>query len=243
MTAPFTAGISVFLAGLMLLATPSPGSDGPGDTLIESLRAADEAALQALDGARRDHEYYSGLLSMAQKAAAAPEKHGAAFLRYALEGIRSSRLDKGLMPHLYDFFRSRDPEFGTWLGQQALAVIATTSSPAARQAAQFRAGVLDGARTLGFGIAEKPEKAAWKIEQEITITDQGKVMNTSLVSRRAGGHFSLILQGKKERIARHMSEAGAHIDPASAEARALQKLADSALETLVLVALEEYAAR
>ncbi len=243
MTAPFTSGMVIFLAGLMLVAPPSLTADDHGDTLIESFRAADEAALQALDGARRDHEYFSGLLSLARKAAAAPGKHGAVFLKNALEGIRSSRLDRGLMPHLYDFFRSHDPEFAAWLGQRNLAVVATSSPPAARQAAQFRSSVLDGARTLGFGIAENPEEAVWNIEQEITITDQGKVMNTSLVSRRAGGHFSLSLQGKKERIARHMSEAGAHIDPVSAEARALQKLADSALATLVQVALEEYAAR
>jgi hypothetical protein len=239
----FTTGLPIFLVVIMLVVSPQLMAGDSGETLIESLKAADETARQALEEARRDHEYFSGLLSLARKAAASPGKHGTDLLKNTLEGIRSSRLDKGLMPHLYDFFRSRDKGFTAWLEQQTLSVVATSSPPSADQAAQFRSDFIIGARNLGFRIEDSPERAAWKIEQEISIIDQGKVLNTSLLSRRAGGHFTLSLQGKKERIARHMSEAGAHLDPASAAARAVKKLSDSALETLVEVALEEYAAR
>ncbi|MBN2079848.1 MAG: hypothetical protein JW838_12850 [Spirochaetes bacterium] len=232
-----------FLVGIIFLVALSATAVASGTTLIESFKAADETALQSLEQARRDHEYFSKLVVLSKKASANPVKHAPSLLRATLEGIRSSRLEKGLIPHLYDFLLVNDPGFRKWLDQQTIAVIATSSTDTENQAAQFRSDFTHGARNLGFSIAESPDGAAWKVEQEIKISDQGKIASSSLVSLRAGGHFTLRKPGNAERIARHQSEAGAHINPSAAASRAVKKLADSAISALVEVTLEEYAAQ
>lgn len=227
----------LILTAALLFAIEANAEDS---RLLQFINGRETAAKERVETAREELAQFERLSSLAAAAMRDPASSAKPFLSAIFDAVKAGRIDASGMRDVYDFFMAHDPGFKSHVQGNTMKLSLDAPAGNASQGTQYADQLQVRARRLGMSLSSSTDKARFELRLGLAVTDQGAVMKSAIKSFRVSGLLRVLGGDGTPRASWNLSEAAAHLSPAEAVAKAVEKLGEKAAFKLAVFQLEDY---